>query len=421
MSKLGLVLSGGGSKGAYEIGVYAALRHLKKDISIVTGTSVGAINGVFVAQKDLKGALKFWDHVNFKTIFDEEEFPPIEDEKLSKIYIQYAKGFINEGGLDIYKMKNIFDDYFKASRFYNSNIDYGLVTYNFSKNKPVIKTKKDLTKENIKDYVLASASCYPAFKPYLINDEMHIDGGYYDNLPINLAIDLGATEIIAVDLRAIGFKKSIKDKTVDIIYISPRNKIGSFLVFDKVQARRAIKLGFNDTMKTFNKLEGNKFTFRRYNLVKNYNKYIDRYELKLNDIFKHTDSKLLNKVFHSEIFKDILNNKILYNNFNNLVEVAGKMFNFDESTIYHIRSYNKGLLTALSNTPAVELEEITTQLKNKKLENIIDRRKIVKYFYNQIEKNDISFKYVLPFSNEFLVALYIYTVKTPRSIYWFLS
>lgn len=417
MSKLGLVLSGGGSKGAYEIGVYAALRHLKKDISIVTGTSVGAINGVFVAQKDLKGALKFWDHVNFKTIFDEEEFPPIEDEKLSKIYIQYAKGFINEGGLDIYKMKNIFDDYFKASRFYNSNIDYGLVTYNFSKNKPVIKTKKDLTKENIKDYVLASASCYPAFKPYLINDEMHIDGGYYDNLPINLAIDLGATEIIAVDLRAIGFKKSIKDKTVDIIYISPRNKIGSFLVFDKVQARRAIKLGFNDTMKTFNKLEGNKFTFRRYNLVKNYNKYIDRYELKLNDIFKHTDSKLLNKVFHSEIFKDILNNKILYNNFNNLVEVAGKMFNFDESTIYHIRSYNKGLLTALSNTPAVELEEITANLKNKKLENIIDRRKIVKYFYNQIEKGDISFKYVLPFSNEFLVALYIYTIKTPRSIY----
>ena len=417
MGKLGLVLSGGGSKGAYEIGVYAALRHLKKDISIVTGTSVGAINGVYVIKKDLKGALKFWDHVNFKTIFDEEEFPPIEDEKLSKIYIQYAKGFINEGGLDIYKMKNIFDDYFKASRFYNSNIDYGLVTYNFSKNKPVIKTKKDLTKENIKDYVLASASCYPAFKPYLINDEMHIDGGYYDNLPINLAIDLGATEIIAVDLRAIGFKKSIKDKTVDIIYISPRNKIGSFLVFDKVQARRAIKLGFNDTMKTFNKLEGNKFTFRRYNLVKNYNKYIDRYELKLNDIFKHTDSKLLNKVFHSEIFKDILNNKILYNNFNNLVEVAGKMFNFDESTIYHIRSYNKGLLTALSNTPAVELEEITANLKNKKLENIIDRRKIVKYFYNQIEKGDISFKYVLPFSNEFLVALYIYTIKTPRSIY----
>lgn len=417
MAKLGLVFSGGGSKGAYEIGVYAALKRLKKEINIVTGTSVGAINGVFVAQKDLKGALKFWNHVNFKTIFDEEEFPPIEDKKLSKIYMQYAKGFINEGGLDIYKMKNIFDDYFKSTRFFNSNIDYGLVTYNFSKNKPVIKTKKDLTKDNIKDYVLASASCYPAFKPYLINNEMHIDGGYYDNLPINLAIDLGATEIIAVDLRAIGFKKNIKDKNIDITYISPRNKIGSFLVFDKMQALRAIKLGYNDTMKTFNRLEGDKFTFRRYNLVKNYNKYIDRYESKLKSLFKHTDSKLLNKFFHSDVFKDILSNKILYNNFNNLIEIAGRIFNFDESTIYNIKSYNKGLLTALSNTPAVELEEITTQLKNKQLENIIDRRKIVKYFYNQIEKDEIPFKYVLPFSNEFLVALYIYVIKTPRSVY----
>ena len=417
MSKLGLVLSGGGSKGAYEIGVYAALKYLKKNINIVTGTSVGAINGVFVAQKDLKGALKFWDHVNFKTIFDENEFPPIENEKLSKIYMQYAKSFINEGGLDIYKMKNIFDDYFKASRFYNSNIDYGLITYNFSKNKPVIKTKKDLTKDNIKDYVLASASCYPAFKPYLINNEMHIDGGYYDNLPINLAIDLGATEIIAVDLRAIGFKKKIKDKTVNVTYIAPRNKIGSFLVFDKTQARKAIKLGFNDTMKTFNKLEGDKFTFRKYNLIKNYNKYINKYETKLNDIFKQSDSKLLNKVFNSKIFKDILNNKILYNNFNDLIEIAGKIFNFDESVIYNIKSYNKGLLTALSNTPAAQLEEIKTSLKNKELENIIDRRKIVKYFYNQIEMGEIAFKYVLPFSNEFLVALYIYTVKNPRSIY----
>ena len=417
MSKLGLVLSGGGSKGAYEIGVYAALKMLKKDIDVVTGTSIGAINGVFIVQKDLKGALKFWDHINFKTIYDENEFPPLEDENLSKIYMQYAKGFINEGGLDIYKMKKIFDDYFKPHKFFNSNIDYGLVTYNFSKNKPAEIKKKDLTKKTIKDYVLASASCYPAYKPYLINDEMYIDGGYYDNIPINLAIDLGATEIIAVDLRAIGFKKNIKDKTVDVTYITPRNKIGSFLVFDKVQARRAIKLGFNDTMKTFGKLEGDKFTFRRYNLIKNYNKYIDNYEKKLKEIFKDSDSKILTTIFQTSLFKDILNNQILYNNFNHLVEVAGKTFNFDESTIYNIKSYNKGLLTALSNTPAVELEEITKQIKNKKLDNIIDRRKIVKYFYNQIEKGTISFKYVLPFGNEFLVALYIYIIKSPRSIY----
>lgn len=417
MAKLGLVLSGGGSKGAYEVGVYLALKKLHKKVSIVTGTSIGAINGMFVAQNDLKGAIKLWHNISFKTIYDEEEFPLMENEKLSKIYMQYAKGFINEGGLDIYKMKDIFDKYFKPYKFFASNIDYGIVTYNLSKNKPVIKIKKDLTADNIKDYVLASASCYPAFKPYLINDEMYIDGGYYDNLPINLAIELGATEVIAVDLRAIGFKKNIKDKTVDVTYIAPRNKIGSFLVFDKNQAKKSIRLGYNDTMKTFGKLEGDKFTFKKYNLIKNYNKNIDNFEKKLKGLFKSTDNKVLTKLFQTDIFKEIINDKISYNSFNELVETAGKIFNFDETDIYRIPSYNKGLLTALSNTPSINLEEITTTIKDKKLKDIVDRRKIVKYFYNQIERGTISFKYVLPFTNEFLTAVYIYTIKSPRSTY----
>ena len=415
MSKLGLVLSGGGSKGAYEIGVYKALKKLHKNIDIVTGTSIGAINGLFIVQKDLRGALKLWKNISFKTIYDEDSFPIMEDEKLSKIYMQYAKSFINEGGLDIYKMKSLFDKSFKPYKFYNSNIDYGLVTYNISQNKPVLKIKEELPKENIKDYVLASASCYPAFKPYLIDGEMYIDGGYYDNLPINLAIDLGATEIIAVDLRAIGFKKNVKNKAVDITYIVPRNKIGSFLVFDKNQAKKAIKLGYNDTMKTFGKLEGNYFTFKKYNLIKNYNKYAENFEEKLKEIFKVSDNKILNKIFETDIFKGILNNKTLYNNFNNLIETAGKIFNFDESTIYNIYSYNKGLLTALSNTEFINLEEIS--IKNKNLENFLDKRKIVKYFYKQIEDNNISFKYIIPFPNEFLVALYIYIIKSPRSFY----
>ena len=417
MAKLGLVLSGGGAKGAYEIGVYVALKKLHKKIDIVTGTSIGAINGMFVTQKDLRGALKLWKNISFKTIYDEEEFPTKEDEKLSKIYMQYAKGFINEGGLDIYKMKDIFDKYFKPHKFFSSNIDYGLVTYNFSKNKPVLKTKKDLTKDNIKDYILASASCYPAFKPYLIDNEMFIDGGYYDNLPINLAIDLGATEIIAVDLRAIGLKKNVKDKTVDITYIAPRNKIGSFLVFDKNQAKKSIKFGYNDTMKLFNILDGNKFTFKKYNLIKNYNKYIDSYEKTLKNLFKNTDNKILTKLFETEIFKGILNNKTLYNNFNNLIEEAGRIFNFDEANIYNIKSYNKGLQNALSNTENIELDKIAHKIKNKKIEDIIDRRKIVKYFYNQIEKDKVPYKYILLFTNEFLVALYIYIIKSPRSIY----
>ncbi|MBR3230129.1 MAG: patatin-like phospholipase family protein [Bacilli bacterium] len=418
MEKLGLVLSGGGSKGAYEIGVYKALKRLHIKPKVVTGTSIGAVCGVFVTQKDLRGALKYWKKLSFSTMYREEDFPKIEDQNLAKVYKQYIKAFLNDGGLDTSKMKDMFDLYFKPRKFFKSDIDYGLVTYNLSKRKPVFMTKKDLTKDNTKDYVLASASCYPAFKPYIINDELFVDGGYHDNLPINLAIDLGATKIIAVDLRAVGFKTKVKDESVEITYIAPKNKLASFLVFGKNKAYENIKYGYNDTMKTFGKLDGDIFTFKKRNLIKNYNKYNDLYEEYLNEIFDESNSKIINKLFNSPLFKEILNRKTLYKNFNKIVEKAGKIFKFEESNIYDIYSYNKGLLKEISNTEAIDIEKIIKKIKDKNIKNMFDERQITKYFYNGINNNNKSIiKYIPVFEDEFLSALYIYTIKGYNTIY----
>ena len=54
---------------------------------------------------------------------------------------------------------------------------------------------------------------FSSSKPVLcINDESFIDGGFYDGIPINLAIDMGATEILAVDLSVLAINKKPKDK-----------------------------------------------------------------------------------------------------------------------------------------------------------------------------------------------------------------
>ena len=52
MSKTAVVLAGGGSRGAYQIGVWKALRELGIEYQLVTGTSVGALNGVLMVQGD---------------------------------------------------------------------------------------------------------------------------------------------------------------------------------------------------------------------------------------------------------------------------------------------------------------------------------------------------------------------------------
>ncbi len=411
MGKLALVLSGGGSKGAYEIGVYKALKRLHKDIKIVTGTSIGAINGFFIVQKDLRGAEKLWKQISFSTIYNEEDFD-FKSTKLPDIYMQYVKSFITEGGMDVSKIEKVFDKFFKPNKFFKSKIDYGLVTYNMTENKPEIKTKKDLNKNNIRDYVIASASCYPAFKPHKINDKLYIDGGYYDNLPINLAIDLKADEVIAVDLKAVGLKKEVKDKNKKITYISPRNKIVSFLVFDKDKAKEALKFGYNDTMKTFGRLDGDKFTFKQFNIVENYNKYNEKFTNNLNEIFKNAENVILNKIFETNIIKHIINKQTLYPNFNYLVEKAGKIFNFDESTIYSIKSYNKGLLNSLYNTLPLKIEKLSN------IKKITDQKQIVKAFYDAIKRNDKKLLLYIPlFSEEFLVAVYLHTIKDNKTKY----
>ena len=50
--KRGIVLAGGGSRGAYEIGFWQAIRELGIDYQIVTGSSVGALNGAMMASGD---------------------------------------------------------------------------------------------------------------------------------------------------------------------------------------------------------------------------------------------------------------------------------------------------------------------------------------------------------------------------------
>ena len=52
--KKGVVLEGGGTKGAYQIGAYEALRDLVIKITGIAGTSIGALNGAFIAQGDFE-------------------------------------------------------------------------------------------------------------------------------------------------------------------------------------------------------------------------------------------------------------------------------------------------------------------------------------------------------------------------------
>lgn len=384
-----IVLSGGGSKGAYQIGVWKALRKLHIKYDIVTGTSVGALNAALMTQSKYFKALLFWRNLTFENVIDEE----IENNITKKeLYKKYLDGAIN-GGLKISNLEKTIDKAINVKKIYLSKIDMGLVTVKAKGLKPVLLRKKDIPMNKFKDYLVASASCYPAFSMKKIDNNNYIDGGMYDNMPINLAIDMGATEVIAVDLEEIGIKRKVKNKDIPITYISPNNDIGSFLLFEKNMARRAIRLGYNDTLKKLKKLDGNKYTFHKNELNRSYNKQ--------KDIFKDKISKLTKKssILEIGIYKKILNSN-WEKEYIKMIEKLLEAFDIDDSYIYSIDKMNRLLINKFKKID--ENISIDKYIKENKLKSLLSNKLTIKQIYDLNNQ-----KYVLLFPNEFLMATYL--------------
>ncbi len=367
--KTAVVLSGGGAKGSYQLGVWKALRELHIKYDIVTGTSIGALNGVLMCENSYFKAKRIWRRLNLEYLFN--ELP--KSNKEIDILKLFGGNFIKNGGMDIKKIETILEDNVNKRKFYNSKIDYGLITYNFTTKKPLILSKEKIPKDKLIDYLMASATCYPAFKMKDIDGDKYIDGGYYDNLPVELAIKLGAEFLIIVDLGAPGFKKKINNK-IDSIVIKPKNNISFFLNFDEKAAKINVKFGYNDTLKAFKKLDGNKFTFKK-NTISTY--YLNNKD----NLLDTTEKKFLTSI-----------------------EELGKIFKLDESKIYSLNSFIKAL------NKKIELEDSLDKNTIKSIKSLtkkINSKTLILFFLNHLENNKTPRKLSKVFSKEFKLARYL--------------
>lgn len=406
-----IVLSGGGSKGAYQMGVWAALKKLNIHYDIVTGTSVGALNAALMVQKTFYKGLFFWYNLNSKMIFNEDLKQDYHTKEGKKDILKwYAKGVLN-GGIEVKGLEDTIRQVIQPKKVLKSNVDMGIVTFNMKTLKPKIVKKKDLNENNLCDYLLASASCFPAFKMKTIEEENYIDGGIYDNLPINLAIDLGATEVIAIDLKEVGFKQKVKNKNIPITYIEPRNDIGSFLIFEKNMSRRAMRLGYNDTLKVMNYLDGVKYTFKKNDLEKNYQKYKEQYQQNIKKILtSKTNQTLLDSILKLTIVKRILSPNEMKKEYTNIIENLGEILEIEDSKIYSITKYNKLLKEEFLK---VEKDQtIEAFILQNKIKKLLNQKETIKYIYDLLDSKNKKKLYgiILLFPKMFLEAVYLKTI-----------
>lgn len=266
---IGLALQGGGARGAYQAGAIWAFKELGIKFNGVCGTSIGAFNGAMVVCKKEQELMEFWYNIDMGKILGFNTEYMKKKAKKEYNFHYYYLGILNffqilkSKGIDIKGLEDVLKSYLKEEDIKNSPCDFGLCTVRLHSLKPLYIFKEEMLEGKIFDYILAS--CYlPVFKrEKKVDEHYYLDGGFYDNTPINMLIEKGYKKIYIVELNPwLNINRKLK-KEVEIIRISPKRSLGAFITFDLEKVREHIKMGYYDTIRVIKKLDGYDYCFKR--------------------------------------------------------------------------------------------------------------------------------------------------------------
>jgi NTE family protein len=225
--KIGLVLSGGGARGAAHIGVIKVLEELQIPIDYIAGTSMGSIVGGLYASGMSSGELEEavtgidWQDA-FKDLISREERslrrktddytylvknkPGLSD----SLEIKLPPGFLQGEKIEIL-FKRLTLPVSLITDFDDFIIPFRAVATDIATGAPVVLGSGDLAMA-----MRASMSVPAAFAPVEIDGKILVDGGVGNNLPIDVARNMGADIIIAVDISTPLLKKDKLDSALKI-------------------------------------------------------------------------------------------------------------------------------------------------------------------------------------------------------------
>ena len=245
-----LVLAGGGARGSYQVGVWRALTELGWNPQIITGTSVGSLNGAMFALDLYETARDMWTSIRSQDVME----LPEETRNLTELH-QFLRDVVRAGGMDVTPLEEIVERVLDEDALRASPIRFGLVTVEKRGLKPRELPLEEIPKGKVKDYLLASAACFPALRAKQIDGVQFLDGGYRDNMPTGLAQKMGAEELVCVDLEGVDI--TLPNRTgLPTTMVRSYWELGDILHFDPDTARRNIELGYYDTLRAFGRLRG---------------------------------------------------------------------------------------------------------------------------------------------------------------------
>lgn len=359
-----IALCGGGTKGAYELGVWQALKELNIDYQIVTGTSIGSIVGALMVTRDYDMACELWNTIRMEDVMKDgmNLTTTIEGMYNQRELIRpFLKKYVKNKGADISPFIEFIDRMIDEDKVRESDVDFGLVTVQVSSLKALELTKEEIPVGKLKDFIMASSSIFPVFPMHKIDKEIYLDGCYYDNLPIDLALKMGADEVIAVDLHTNPSHPNYVNKPY-IVYIKPSRSLGTMLNFERQILDDNIRLGYYDAMKTFGCMMGNKYQFWREDYIEyedaiqDFVSKVARTESYLTEgTFSHFVKPGDSKRLCGNIEEHIRKTENFYTRedyFTGAAEICGEIFDIPAKEIWELKAFIKELLEKLEGKEA---------------------------------------------------------------------
>ena len=263
-NKIGLVFSGGGGKGAYQIGVWKALEEfgVADNIQGVSGTSVGALNAALFLQNDLKTAEEVWQSISPDKILS------LDAEKIIEILTSlgvsasgkvpiFLKSISDHGIFKRDGLEKIIDKYLDINYVSNSSIPFYATCCRKRKVKKKVKYFKlnNCNKDKFKSIMLATSAIPIVFGAEEIDGKKYIDGGclFGDNKPVKPLYDEGFKLIFLVHLKRRSTIDRSKFPNTKIIEVFPQNDQGGIfrgtLNFNSEVAMKRMKYGYKDMKK----------------------------------------------------------------------------------------------------------------------------------------------------------------------------
>ena len=202
--KRALILAGGGSRGAFQIGVYKYLAERNWIPDIICGTSVGAINAAGIGSGlDTHALVRLWTTYNRRRMYRLNLIPFLS---------YFLSGRALKPLLDTRMMQAMVSDHVDFDHLKNNRTKVVISTVNVLTSRPCFFDNSQIRLEHI----MASSAMPVLFPWQYIDGVPHWDGGTMANIPLQPALDFGADEIIIVQLSPVTHTPQALPKNVRI-------------------------------------------------------------------------------------------------------------------------------------------------------------------------------------------------------------